>query len=244
MSDIKVYWTPEAKVGVEESNILFLEPESLFKYVVENRKWCPYKTCPGFIDMVKNTFVVKAPYDITAEFDRDTMKMRVNQGQFVYDRFCANRLPAIHFEDPVLATLPPRYVMWSDDDVEIQVLPMMFSKEPMRWNIIPGTFNISKWIRPIDFSFELHDGQDRITIKRGEPLFCIKFVTKDNSKVTLERVSFDGDIDNALMSCIMVKERVTNLPLAVLYDMAKDFVNLFKKKKKRERSKCPFHFWK
>ena len=54
--------------------------------------------------------------------------------------------------------------------------------DPMPITNMCGEFNISKWIRPTNFSFFLDQNCDKITFKRGDPLYAVKFNTEHNIK--------------------------------------------------------------
>lgn len=241
MRDTKIYWTPVLYQNNDDANILFSEPDSLFKYVLAQRESVPFSTCPAYIDMLKNTFIVRAPYDVEIILDRMNETFDISMDPSVTPYF-VNRLTDIRLNDPALLTLPPRYVMYSDEEVFIQVLPMMMNREPVPWNIIPGTYDISKWIRPMEFTAEFLTKDNVINIKRGDPLFCLKFVTKDNSKVVFERVEYDFAIERTMLSCTGIKRKIQNVPLQTLYKLAENFIDMFKKNRIGKKSKCPFHF--
>jgi len=107
---------------------------------------------------------------------------------------------------------------------------------------IPGTFNISKWIRCIDFSAEIKDEKKPVKIKKGDVLFYVRFKTKDDSKVELERVPYTVELKYATTACFSVKNHIKNLPLKILYKMAEPFLS--KLSFRKQPKKCPFGFGK
>ena len=94
--------------------------------------------------------------------------------QEVFDKFIDVRVSRMK----LLAFLMPVYILTESNDLEISQLPAYFHANEFTKNTItiPGTFNVGKWPRPLDFSFCL---LDKIEIKEGDPLYYIKFNTKE-----------------------------------------------------------------
>jgi hypothetical protein len=125
--------------------------------------------------------------------------------------------------------------------VHIETIPAFMDSNQSISNLmlIPGTYNISKWIRAVDFSVEVKDDKQPIIIKKDDVLFYVKFRTKDESKIELERVPMSNELRDAMLSCVFVKNHITNLPLKTLYKMAESFMSVLSFKKPK---KCPFGF--
>ena len=158
-------------------------------------------------------------------------------------KFIINRFHQIGPNSPYCLSLPPVYAFYSNSNIQLESIhPFMEINDSITNTIlIPGVYNISKWIRPIDFSFEIKDDTKRIKVKRGDVLFYVRFITKDDSKVELERTAFTEELDKAMKSCFNVKEIIKNVPLKTLYSMAESFMRTLSFKKPK---KCPFGFGK
>ena len=242
-----VYWTPinnmsktETLGGNLNSQILFEEPKLFLPQLLAERNYVPYSKCPSFIDNCKNLFVVRCPYDMKFSFDANRKQIISSLDQQTYSSFVAHWLDNKTPKDPFIITVPPSYVFYTEKDVQIEVISSFLLKDTSKnYSIINGEFNIGKWIRPINFTFETFD--NHIEFKYGQPLFFIKFKTLDNSKISFERVEYDNEIEKAMSACINVKKHLKNLSLNVLYEKGKSFVDLFKKSKTK---KCPFGFGK
>jgi hypothetical protein len=105
--------------------------------------------------------------------------------------------------------------------------------------LIQGTFNIAKWYRPINYAFEIIDDSKPINIKRGDPLFYIRFLTDEKINFVYD---FDNtDADKAITSCLAVKEFFPLLRMEDNYNIAKHFIKNVKNKVFK-KSKCPFGF--
>ena len=146
--------------------------------------------------------------------------------QDLYDSVCTVR------EDGSIS-ISPVYVFYAKESVEMEVLPVFLLDSPSLENtlFIAGSYDIGKWIRPIDFSFYAKDNSKPINIKRGDPLFFVRFKTKEDEKITLERVEQSQELLTMIAACIKVKYKVKNISLSDLYKLAKSYIDLFLKGK-------------
>ena len=236
----KVYWTTRCMNVDDEDmkaslDLLVVEPIPFLKWLTNNREKSDYMKCPAVIDFFKNTFVITAPFDIQINIDENTRYVLTDKSQEIYDSFILNRSHQSSDNDPLILTLPPNLIFWSNDDIVIESLPMFLdtSESFENINLIPGTFNISKWIRPLDFTVEVKDLSKPITIKRGEPLFCVKFITKKGNKVELERTELTAELEYVVRGCTILKNFMPKQTLNSVYVMAEKFINRFKNSQKR-----------
>lgn len=250
---INVYWTTFAGKNSDTSIVnpfqhsLFFEPEPLLKHIVSERnKDVRYLKCPAVKDYYKNTFVIRSPIDLTFEIKRNEMGIKYcvthnyNQdffNNFVHERFTENTVPMLSMEFA-------SYIFYSDKSVLAEQthpsLSMHNSEVARKTSIICGTFDVSKWIRPFTYSFEVVDCKSPIEIKRGDPLYYVRFNTKENVK--LHRVMFDKDIKDVADACLSVKTFVENNSMEKNYSIIKPFLD-FSKPKLFKGSKCPFSRW-
>jgi hypothetical protein len=245
----KVYWAPTAYKDskgerFDNVDIAFDEPTPFLKDFFISREAPTYFQCYGFLDYCKNIYIIKAPCDFTLTVDRGIKYVNVlGITQETYMSYFNNRGEESADNDPYLFTALPSYTMYSDEDVMAEAIPMFLHKTPHLDNVrlIPGTYNIGKWIRPLDFSGELLDSTLPLVIKRGDPLFCVRFVTPNNEKVELERVMYSGKLEQVAKACATTKHMVPKQPLNKLYEMAEPLMQLLGFQKK---SKCPFKWGK
>jgi hypothetical protein len=230
-----VYWSPlgtKAKTNpIEELSILFEEPKPLMKELATKYKDFLFMKCPALQASCKNTFVVTAPMDTTIHFSKNaegvpTMFMEgFGWSQELFDLHCTIR------EDNSVSVIPS-YVFYAKESVEMEVLPVFLLDSPSLENalFIAGSFNIGKWIRSIDFSFIPKDKLKPVVIKRGDPLFFIRFRAADE-KITFERVEQSQELFSMINACTSLKTRVKNISLTELYKLAKSCIDVFLKRK-------------
>jgi hypothetical protein len=217
---------------VVEADILFEEPKPLSKELIKEYKGYEFTTCPAFVGFCKNTFVITAPIDgvITISKTDEITTMQISGfgwTQDLYDTYCWIR-------DDGSLTLPPTYIFYADEPLEMETLPVFLLDSPSLENAfyIPASFDIGSWIRPIDFSFIPKDSSKTITMKRGDPLFFIRFNPKDGEKIMLERVECTQELIGMVISCTNMKHRLKNMTLPELYKLAKSHIQLFVKRRK------------
>lgn len=238
----KVFWTiPD--YDFNELQFVFFEPESLFKHLQDTRKGTVYLKCPAFQDYIKNTFVIKAPLDLEISVNRKKGTIDVVGIPQEYGKFIINRIDEFEPTNPYVISIFPVYLFYSNDNIHLESMPatMELNDSISNTMLIPGTYNISKWIRPIDFSFEVKDDTQKIKFKRGDVLFYVKFRTDDDSKVELERTQMTEELNVAMRSCFNMKRAIKSLPLKILYSMSESFLKTLSFKKPK---KCPFGFGK
>jgi hypothetical protein len=232
---VEVFWAPWVDfVALETSfaNTIYLPPVPLLGIAhgtIQNKHETLFK-CPAVKGLIKNDFVIKSPFDLTLTFDQTTATVSTdNYGQEFFDAYVNNRsIP----NGPIILTIPPRYVFFSKDDVEMMSmdLPMISSNSSKNIKMIPGKYNISKWCRPIDFTFTVVDPLLPVTLKVEEPLWAVRFYTPNDVPVKMTRFEITPDIINKMGSMTTLKRFRKFLPLEKCYEMAEGVIQQLKKK--------------
>ena len=92
--------------------------------------------------------------------------------------------------------------------------------------VIPGVFDISRWVRPVECAFEMYEPNKPLVIKRGDPLFCVQFISEE--QIELEHGLINDTIYKAVSSCLHVKNVAPNMKLKQLYELSDWFIKLIK----------------
>jgi hypothetical protein len=214
----------------EETQLVFQEPENLLKHLLKNRAQSRYLKCYASIDALRNIYVIKAPLDITISYDRERKWLGVDGiDQQMYNLFVLNRAFDFADSDPVLSTFFPRYVFYADSPVKMAVLPTPLLGEVHNSRVVAGSFDISKWVRPVDWTFEFVDDKQEIVVKRGDPLFSVHFFTPDDSPVELQRVPFTKELKSIGLGCTKTKRLIgKKMPLKKCYEMAESLISMWR----------------
>ena len=212
---------------------LFTTPKPLLGLVNVQRKGASYLKCPAFQETIKNEFVIQAPFDLNITVNADEQTVTTDRfGQKFYDAFINNRGNQSPRPNPYMVTLPPYYTFYSKDSVHMESkdVSLLASGSTSNIKIIPGGFNISKWIRPIEFAVEVTDTSKPIEMRLGDPLFSVRFTTPNNVPVKLTRVERTQDLRTIMQACVGVKNYMPNMKLEKVYEIAASYVSLFLKK--------------
>lgn len=207
------------------AELVALEPVPLLKYLLDTRPNLEYLKCYSILDVCKNTFVVLSPFDLTITVNPTTKFLKVAEFETnFYNRMCMNRGPT---DRGYLLSMPPEFVFYSKEDVMAEVMPTQLIDLPKNTAFISGRLNISKWIRPINWTFELVNGATHLEVKRGDPLFAVRFTPKNDDTVKLEQVPFTADLHRVVKACTQVKGVMPRTPLHKLYSIAESYINRF-----------------
>lgn len=209
-------------LGLFETDPLIQEPISAIKYLSKKEKLKSFM-CPALNDYLKNVYYIPSPLDFTIE--RDGNKARIINDKD--HRSDISRFLFVSYPDPIpldgvpMITLHLQYIFVNNgDDITMEVIdpPLI----PKLLTNVCGEFNISKWIRPTNFSFYLHPECNSVTFKRGEPLYAVKFRTKKN--INLLEITDDERRKKILteqQKAISIKKWYPNIQLNDAYDMFK-----------------------
>ena len=113
-----------------------------------------------------------------------------------------------------------------DDNIVMEVIdPPLTTKSLTN---MPGEFNISKWARSTNFCFFTDPNINKISFKRGEPLYAVRFQTTDNT-VLSEITDHDRrfKVLAAQGSAANVKEWLPRLTLNECYKMFENKMKSF-----------------
>jgi hypothetical protein len=105
------------------------------------------------------------------------------------------------FTDQYHLTMTLSWYFFSEEPLEMEVTPPYSSGAPhMKYGtMVPGSFDIGRWFRPLNAEFILHKGVEEFIIEAEEPMMYIKFLTK--KKVVLKRFSPVDGIDQISSAC-------------------------------------------
>lgn len=199
-----------------------------------------YGKCYAFLDYFKNVYAICAPVD---------MELVINEhGAVVETKLGGNSAALrglIQFRSTpdastnILLTISYQYTFFSPAEVMIEQLPpfMDYTLMMQGVTVIPGTYDISKWVRPIEVPLEIAQGVRSVVIPAGAPLTYVRFMPKDGSTVELNRVENTPELNKVIKVCTGLKALRTKTPLKQCYETAKKVVDAFVRPKR-----CPFGF--
>jgi hypothetical protein len=192
-----VYWG-----GAEEHPVGMHEPiPTLMKEMLSLlERGDTLMNCPAFIDSIKNTYVLKAPFDIRfdkkgdAWFENEKIGDAMTLASPAYSQFMLGRT-----------------FFFADADVNMTLIsPYMHVNNVYSMS---GTFNIARWFRPI--SYTLHRSCMPCTIKSGEALMYVKF----DKAVNLKQVTIPESTITITQAAMNSKHWFKSTALGKRYDL-------------------------
>ena len=188
-----VYWcVPYSKyfLNVEQPEPLIKELIDLKNTVISKAPESDFIRCPAVHEHVKNTFIIRSPIDLTF-FTNGKIVSTKNYDQGIYDElFLLRDVQAGFMSLRMLYSF-----FFTEEDCEMTLTGAYLSNNDSSkyFTVIPGTFNIAKWFRGLDFAFFIRENNKELTIKRGDPLMYIKFDCKE--PIVFKKFVYTKEID-------------------------------------------------
>jgi len=156
------------------------------------------RLCPAVNDVLKNTFIIRCPYDISLKF-----KMYNEDGQAVIDLVESkstlnnqefNSFVRIHQKDewtdpkiPLIQFAPEIVFVTDEKGLILEGFPAFLEYRPeLPVRSTAFKFNCYNWLRSIQFGMDWMDTTKDIEFKRGDPLMYVRFNTEKD--VTLQKM--------------------------------------------------------
>lgn len=235
---VEVYWTPwinnRGMVENHADHLLIQEPQPVLSEIAKERPKLPnYFRCPAFVKSCQNAFLIRSPVDVNVTIKNNSEIYTDRYGQGFYNTHIENKQ---HHSDPLnpfLMSAFPECVFYSNEPVEMETLDpfLLHSNVSRNVRLVPGCYDISKWVRPVEYAFEVIDQHQPLEFKVGSPLMMIRFKTKHNRPVKLVRVMFDSKIEDMVKASTTLKMFRKNLSLEKLYGLAASYLEAWRKSK-------------
>jgi hypothetical protein len=219
---MKIYYSQDVRIDQGRSELAQIEPVNLLddlkKYYNNNNE---YFKCYAAIEMLKNIYVIKSEIDLEVKITKNdiiTYGKLGNHPEF-YQTFY--QLGSPPNTDVVMMGFD--LFTFSQESVIASQYPAFLHPNCPFYNtgmtIAPGEFDISKWFRPMVAGLINQDVEKEktIKIKRGDPLYYVKFNT--NKRVKLERFELNEKLHYLLNNCVRLKTSLSKRNLSIVYDL-------------------------
>ena len=132
-----------------------------------------HSKCPAWKEYTENMWVVEQPFDLGMKVDTKEKRINTDLTQKAYDdyfhvgeRWLEGEYPEIQFK--------LNYVFWTNEkDVWVEQIPHpLLSRQG--FELVPGTFPISYWHRPVVVGLKILDTDVNLRLRRGTPLYYLK----------------------------------------------------------------------
>lgn len=203
--ELIVYWAPYyllKEVEEVDWNIIYNNPENIYNSFKKdvNKENIDFNImfCPSFKDVLKNSFSFSMSVPASYEYSKEDQQFisRLPNGLGHY----ANRNS--NFNGRKHLILSASWIFFSDESVDMEVLPPYFSEESKHLqygSVAPGVYNIGEWFRPVNAEFILKTNVREFVIKENEPVMYTKFLT--DRPVKFKRFVMNKELMNISHSC-------------------------------------------
>lgn len=207
---------------------LLFEPIPALKYLRKQAKLDSFK-CPAITNHLKNIYYILSPFDFTiSQIGTDVIITNDRDPNIDLSPFLTIGFPErekLNDQNMICILLQYSFIN-KDDNIVMEVIdPPLTTKSLTN---MPGEFNISKWARSTNFCFFTDPNINKISFKRGEPLYAVRFQTTDNT-VLSEITDHDRrfKVLAAQGSAANVKEWLPRLTLNECYKMFENKMKSF-----------------
>jgi hypothetical protein len=169
-----VYWANNSAPQNQIGQILLNHPpkkvsKQFFRQLAPE---ATYQRCPATVDFFSNMYQLEFPFDIDVKVT-DNVAVGIGSQCFYPVRQ--------HFENRITAELDLGFVFFSEEPLEIEMLPPFAEKTlASEYGLVAlGGMDISSTFRPVVATHILWDGVNEFKAKENEPMFYIRFKTKN-----------------------------------------------------------------
>lgn len=203
---ITIYWACNEKEWMRAK-----EPEPIYKNFAKigKDKKTLIEFCPSIKNYMKNTFALKSLYDYNFEIN-DENNIKSN----LYDQNFFDKHVIIRSSIDKLFSFNQEFVFFTEEKslkMSAGITPFLENNNITKRCInIPGTLDIGKWFRLIDFAFYLKDDFNKFEINEEEIFQYIKFET--DKKIIFKQFTVNEKINKYFYDIINAKSFRINKP--------------------------------
>lgn len=169
-----------------------------------------FMKCPAFINYIDQFWVLKSSVDVTLTWNPTKKSLTSNLLPTAHDMLIKSHAGDFNpYTSYPISAINNGVVFYSDDNVWVDFLPAFNHIDPS-WRLLPGSFNICNWQRPVVPTFEMLNNE--VTIQRGQPLAYVRFRSNDPRDLfKLVKQPRTQEIEEQVMACSSVKFFQRNL---------------------------------
>jgi hypothetical protein len=223
---INIYWA-----SLQDEWMRAEEPSSLSKTFYSRGIHDPSNPklnlnyCPSFNKSLKNIFEIKSMYDYS---------FRIEEGKVISDlydqRFFDQHVVIRDVQKKVFSFIQETIFFTEEDSLQMSSYQFPWLENnaiTQRCMPIPGTFDIGKWFRNIEFPFILKGDFNEFEVNYGDVMYYIKFHTDE--KINFKQFIFDSKMMDYLGSSLAANN---NTNMGFSKGSMDTFYKLFRHKKR------------
>lgn len=211
---IVVYWATNTLLDRQTKINMMLEPPKPLVSMLpkSNGNKNGYRSCSAGKDFWKNTYAIINPADSYVKVSGETEKLVFdkNDGFWLAEPSGLINTYRVDYDFS--------WLFFSEKSVKVQQLPPFLHNTSAAKNgrISAGSFDISKWFRPINLTYLLWENSNELYLKKGEPLSYLQFLTDE--KIVLKQFELTPELRDIMVQVVNWKAYYPHEPLHILYE--------------------------
>lgn len=217
-----IYWACDEIEWLRAKEPTLIYPKIIKKPSAEE---VGLRLCPAFKDYTNNTFGIHSLYDYDLIIDPDaTDDLFVKTTMYDQDFF--NEHVIVRSSQDKCFTFRQRFIYFTEEDsleASFGVHPFFENNDVAeRCMIVPGTFDIGKWFRSIDFAFYLKDKYNEFIIKEDDIFQYAVFHT--DKKIVFKQFYMNDFLKQQALAVLNSKRHRDNTfrKLSSYYSLSRD----------------------
>ena len=245
---LKVYYYPLSIKNRNCYNLSLLKKD----YINGVHQYVPIKTikeiefenyefqgCPAWHSWASSSFVYFSQEDVIFKYNKEKNIIELNsiddpvreKIQLSYD-WNTGKTPTFQLNQHCL--------FWTENkNVWLEQIPFGTTSRFSNIDLIPAHFPFSVWTRVVSMGFKLINVDKPVIIKKGTPLYTVRFISSDYPEVSLQYKEPPQSILNKAMDNVSFKLKQPNKSWGIIQKLLgkeKDELKI------EQQSKCPFSF--
>ncbi len=201
-----IFWSTVYPMDVyADYNMLYKEPVPLLLDLVKERgpeNPHDFFACPAFHRHSQNMFIVRSTLDVHVGirpegFTALDEHSKLTGQLFSYLHSTRKTYRSILFDH--------RMLFFSEKSVQLSTYPAYMHRTEVQSKLcyVPAAYDISKWLRPLQGTYEVPEAEQSIRINEDDPLYYVKFDTTE--KVRLRRFQVVPELLAVTHGCVHYK---------------------------------------
>lgn len=198
-----------------------------------------FQGCPAWHSWASSSFVFFSQEEVIFKYDKEKKIIPVNS----FDNPLREKINLSYDWNTGFTPtfqLNQHCLFWTEDkNVWLEQIPFGTTSKFSNIDLIPAHFPFSVWTRVVSVGFKVIDVDKPIVIKKGTPLYTVRFISQNYPEISLEYKEPEQKILNKAMDNVSFKLKQPNKSWGIIQQLLK------KEKDELEierQSKCPFAF--
>lgn len=181
------------------------------------------KKCPATKKFCNNTFIVKNFIDYDLNLKEGLVYSKSRDQKFFNDYIVTRSV-----DDALFSYGYPGHIFFAEKPLLMEVMPPFLhdSEIVSKTMMVPGTYDIGKHFRTVDFAFQFKQKKDSsINFIENDPLFYARFNTEE--KIIFKKFYYTSELKQMMENILSLRDGKNIKQLQYWYDM---FTKNYKKR--------------